>query len=115
MTHVQTAAGIVDGAQQVHRIDVREVAHGIRGPLYAVHLGDELLIAKAREPLFAACRILADRGMTGILELWRRGATGPAMRVDIAKGAGLTTSDPDAGRPKFAKWVPRETPGSEAD
>jgi hypothetical protein len=70
---------------------------------YRVMYAGEVLAEGRRNPIFDACRALLARGITGRLEVWRRGKTSADMQLDIEKGAGLmiretaTVSQPSPG------------------
>ena len=53
----------------------------------------ETLIESARDPEFEACRALLAKGIKGTLVTYSPGSSVPRMRVDIEKGAKLTTID----------------------
>ncbi len=79
---------------------------GERGQHYRVtHLGN-LLVESTRNPEFDACRALFAQGITGKLAVWRRGAAGPCMTLDIERGAGLTTSETDKDGLRLVPWRP---------
>jgi hypothetical protein len=85
----------------MHRILIEPTGRGRKGDLYRVKLGEETLLTNAREPLLEACRILARRGLTGRLEMWRSDKSHPDMVADIAKAQHFTVLEtPDEG-PKF--------------
>src|SRR5262245_44160807 len=73
-----------------HRIDIEPIGLGQRGQLYLVSYGGAVLVERSRNPEFDACRALLEQGATGRLEVWRRGTTCPALRLDIETGARLT-------------------------
>jgi hypothetical protein len=68
--------------QHTHRIDVRIMRYGVRGPVYRVLYADEVLL-EHWNPEFEACRALLARGITGKLETWRPGGSFPAQILDI--------------------------------
>jgi hypothetical protein len=51
------------------------------------------LVEGRRNPIFDACRALLARGITGRLEVWRRGKTSADIQLDIERGAGLAISE----------------------
>ena len=65
-----------------------------------------VLIKSSHSPEFEACRALLAEGITGRLEVWRKGAAFPAMRLDIERGAGLTVSEGVKSGPKIRPWQP---------
>jgi len=90
-----------------HRIDIEPIGLGQRGQLYLVSYGGAVLVERSRNPEFDACRALLEQGATGRLEVWRRGTTCPALRLDIETGARLTVEESLAIGPRFARWQPR--------
>jgi len=84
-----------------HRIDIEPISLGQRGQLYRVHHAGAVLMQSSRNPEFDSCRLLLAKGMVGQLEVWHLGGRFPAMRIDIAKGAGLTIEDSDRCGPRF--------------
>ena len=67
---------------------------------------DDTLIESTKNPEFDAARALLARGIVGQLEIWRRGASSPAMRLDIEKGARLTVEEGDCEGLRFVRWRP---------
>ena len=68
-------------------------------------------IGKMREPLFEGARVLAARGVAGsdLVTSRHQEATHDSfapVRVDVA--AALTVADPDNGRLRVHKWIPRD-------
>jgi hypothetical protein len=74
---------------------------------YRVLHDDEVLIASTRIPEFDSCRALQARGLTGLLEIWRNGATAPCLRLDIETGAQWTIEENSSRGPKLAHWKSR--------
>ncbi len=77
---------------------------------WQVNLGapdGEIILAAATEPMFAACRALKDRGLTGAVQFWRPGKAAPDFVIrDLASGAGLTVTENTRTGPRIAKWQP---------
>jgi hypothetical protein len=92
--------------QRTHRIDVTVVKYGERGPVYRVMYAGEVLRARARCPLFEACRALLAKGITGRLELWRAGKATFDAACDIEVGAQHTIIETAEVSLRLAKWVP---------
>jgi hypothetical protein len=90
----------------VHRIDVTVVKYGERGPVYRVMYAGEVLRARARCPLFEACRALLAKGITGRLELWRPGKTTFDVACDVEVGAQHTIIETAEVSLRLAKWAP---------
>jgi hypothetical protein len=57
----------------------------------------------ACDPTWAA---LVAKGRTGTATTYSKGGDVPRMRLDLERGAELTTSEPDKGRIRIAKWKP---------
>ena len=68
----------------------------------------ETIIHDSKVPMFDACRVLNNRGVTGTLEVWWQGASFAAFRTDIEKGAGWTVIESRLVGPRLAKWQPFE-------
>jgi hypothetical protein len=66
----------------------------------------ETLVEGRRNPIFDACRALLARGITGRLEVWRRGKTSADMQLDIEKGAALAIEQSDKKSIRLRRWVP---------
>src|SRR5262249_55283896 len=64
------------------------------------------LIKRTKNREFDSARSLLGRGIVGELEVWRHGASSPAMRLDIEKGARLTVEDGDCEGLRFVRWRP---------
>jgi hypothetical protein len=60
-----------------------------------------------RNPIFDACHVLLARGITGGLEVWRRGKTSADMQLDIARGAGLAVWESEKHSPRTVAWRTR--------
>src|SRR5262245_58911759 len=88
------------------RIYLEPARMGERGQRYRVIYDGAVLIESSRNPEFDAGRMLLVRGITGQVEICRPGASFPAMRLDIEKGARLTVDDGDEGL-RFVRWRPR--------
>jgi hypothetical protein len=78
---------------------------GPRGYRYDVLVGGEV-VCTSRDPQFAACRVLAERGVTGSIRFWREGKTTWDSMLDIERGAGMRTIDSDRGGLSFGKYTP---------
>jgi hypothetical protein len=83
-----------DDTDAVHREQARRSTRVELEPIgatgYRVLYAGKVLAEGRRNPIFDACRALLARGITGRLEVWRRGKTSADMQLDIEKGAGLT-------------------------
>src|SRR5262245_9170867 len=89
-----------------HRIEIEACGLGHRGQLYRVHYAGAVLVESSRNPEFDGARALAAKGITGRLEVWRRGGTYPAMALDIERAARLTVKEDDKGGLRFVRWQP---------
>jgi hypothetical protein len=93
MTHESTAAMDADRIQQKAlrsiRVELEPIGLTEHGRRHRVTYAGETLIEGRRNPIFDACRALLARGITGRLEVWRRGNTDADMQLDIARGADL--------------------------
>src|SRR5262245_44463948 len=88
------------------RIWIETIGLGASGPRYRVTHNDVTLIESTKNPEFDSARALLARGIVGQLEVWRRGASSPAMRLDIEKGARLTVEEGDREGLRFVRWRP---------
>ena len=70
-----------------------------------------MLIESSRNPEFDACRALLAKGIAGQLEVWHRGASFAALRLDIEKGARLTVEERDAKGLQIVRWRPSSEDG----
>jgi hypothetical protein len=89
-------------ACDVHRIDIEPVA-GQRH-LWNAFRGSKPIVKGKPNPGFATCRVLLERGYTGTIEIWHRGASHWSMRIDIVAGAKLKVAEQTATR--FRAWKP---------
>jgi hypothetical protein len=65
------------------------------------------VIKSARDPEFVACRALLARGIRGALLTRTLGSSVPTgLRIDIEKGAGLTTIESEKVGPKLGRYAP---------
>jgi hypothetical protein len=82
-----------------------------RGQRYRVIHDGVTLMESSRNPEFDAGRALLAKGITGWLEVWHKGATFPAMFLDIAKAARLTVEEGAHEGLRFVRWRPRADDG----
>ena len=80
---------------------------GGRGQRYRVTHNGVTLIESTKNPEFDSARALLARAIVGQVEVWRHGASFPAMRFDVEKTAKLTIEDGDRSGPRFTRWQPR--------
>ena len=92
-----------------------------RGQRYNVIFDGEQIVTDAIDAEYAACRVLAARGVTGRLETWRTEAAHASMVIhDIEDAAKLTVRENRAQGPSviryqsfvagFARWGNRPLP-----
>ena len=85
-------------------IEPRAVKHTAKGPWYnaRLHRPDGETIVCSTEPLFAACRELVNRGITGNIRKYREGVL--SAEGDIEQFAGLTVVETDKEGPVIRKY-----------
>src|SRR5262245_5197129 len=86
------------------RIWIEATGLGASGLRYRVTHNGVTLIESTKNPEFDSARALLAQGIVGQLEVWRRGASSPAMRLDIEKGARLTVEEGDVEGLRFVLW-----------
>jgi hypothetical protein len=86
------------------RVDLETIGLTEHGQRYRVTYVGETLVEGRRNPVFAACRALLARGITGRLEVWRPGKTSADLQLDIERGAGLTISETDKRSLQLVRW-----------
>jgi hypothetical protein len=79
---------------------------GERGQRYRVTYLGSVLVESTRNPEFDACRALLAQSITGHLEVWRAGRSAPDARLDIERGAKLTTEEGDRQTLRVVRWKP---------
>lgn len=87
-------------------IDSDAVKYTKKGPWYnaKLHRPDGEIIACSTEPLFAACRELVRRGITGHIRKYRDGVL--STEGDIETLAGLTVFETETQGPRVCKYRP---------
>ena len=87
-------------------IDPKAVKHTRKGPWYnaRLHAPDGEIIVCSTEPLFAACRELVARGITGPIRFFRNSTL--CCKGDIEELATLTVYENDRDGPYIVKWQP---------
>lgn len=74
---------------------------------YRIRLEDgTVLLERARDPEFDACRALLDRGIRGTLETYRQGSEVCGMRIDIAAGAKMRTAESEKKGLQMTAYAP---------
>lgn len=79
------------------------------GQRYRVWHDDAVLIESTREPLCNSARALVERGVTGRLQMRRRGRHQIDAEGLISVLATLTVTEGQISGPRFAKWSPHWT------
>jgi hypothetical protein len=85
-------------------IESTAVRHTAKGPWYdaRLHSPDGEIIVCSTEPLFAACRELVKRGITGNIRKYREGVL--SAEGDIEQFARLTVVETDTEGPVIRKY-----------
>ena len=93
-----------------HEIEIEAlpVTMGASRGMWRVWFGGEILIERARDPEFAACRELLARGFEGQLITRHKGSATPCLTMTISAGALAATHEGEAGRVRIGVWTPRE-------
>ena len=111
MTYESAAVAPVDRAQQAlrsTRVEFEPIGLTEHGRRYRVTYAGETLVEGRRNPIFDACRALLARGITGRLEVWRRGKTIADMQLDIERDARLAILETATETLRVVPWRPRE-------
>jgi hypothetical protein len=87
-------------------IDPKAMKYTQKGPWYnaRLHTFDGKVLVCSTEPLFAACRELVKRGITGHIRKYRNGVL--SAHGDIEELAGLTVCESDSRGPVIRKHRP---------
>ena len=100
-----------DGQRHVtaleHRIDIECTHYTSTGARYCVNYLGEVLIESTRDPEYEACRTLFGRRIVGTLVTYGPGSEVPCSKIDIEKGAKLTTIDNATKGPRTGNYRPR--------
>jgi hypothetical protein len=111
MTYDSATMATSDRAQQnasrSMRVELELISLTEHGQRYRVTFVGETLVEGRRNPIFDACRALLVQGMTGRLEVWRRGKTDADMQLDIEKGAAFAVRETDTESLRVVPWRPR--------
>ena len=75
------------------------------GFIYEVWRDGEMMLASIN-PECAACRLLANAGITGKARFWREGRTEHDIAVDIQRGAKFTIRENERTGPRFVLYKP---------
>lgn len=85
------------------RVEIREQKAGRSGLLFIATGPDGELVRGTRTPIFDACRALQAAGLSGPVEVWRKGKPHPDFRTTVEAGAKLTVKEGE-GRPRIAPY-----------
>jgi hypothetical protein len=88
------------------RVELEPIGLTEHGRHDRVTYAGETLVEGRRNPIFDACRALLARGITGRLEVWRRGKTTADMQLDIERGAGLAICETATVSLRIVPWQP---------
>ena len=87
-------------------VELEPIALTEHGRRYRVSYAGEVLVEGRRNPIFEACRALLARGITGRLEVWRKGKTSADMRLDIERGALFAIKETARESLRLIPWHP---------
>jgi hypothetical protein len=88
------------------RVELEPIGLTEHGRRYRVTYAGETLVEARRNPIFDACRALLARGITGRLEVWRRGKASADMQLDIERGACLAICETATVSLRVVPWQP---------
>lgn len=88
------------------RVEIERTHWTATGARYRVTSSGGVLIESARDPEHEACRALLAKGITGTLVTFHPGGKVARMRLDIARGAGLTVTEGATQGPRTTRWKP---------
>jgi hypothetical protein len=88
------------------RVEIEPTHLTERGRRYRVTYAGEVLNEGRKNPIFDACRALLARGITGRLEVWRRGKTSADVQLDIERGALFVIRETDTESLRLVPWRP---------
>src|SRR5215470_486725 len=100
------AAPIPQKALPSTRVELEPIGLTEHGRRYRVTYAGEVLTEGRRNPIFDACRALLARGITGRLEVWRRGKTSADMQLDIEPGALFAIRETARESIRLVPWEP---------
>jgi hypothetical protein len=89
------------------RVDLEPIGLTEHGQRYRVTYAGETLVKGRRNPIFDAYRALLARGITGRLEVWRRGKRSADMQLDIERGAIFAIRETATESLRVVAWRPR--------
>ena len=88
----------------IRRREPERMGHGDWEYQYEVWLGEELIVAKSRDPEFDACRALHAAGHTGKARFWREWRAEHDISMDIATAIKWRTKETRKIGPHFVKF-----------
>jgi hypothetical protein len=94
------------GLSAEHCVEIEPTHYTSTVARYRVTYLGKPLIQSARDPEFDACRTLLTKGIRGMLVTCAPGSSVPRMRVDIEKGAKLSTIDNATDGPRIGRYRP---------
>jgi hypothetical protein len=93
-------------ALRTTRVELEPLGLTDHGRRYRVTYVGKTLVEGRRNPIFDACRALLARGITGRLEVWRRGKTSADMQLDIEQGALFAIRETATESIRLVPWEP---------
>jgi hypothetical protein len=90
----------------MNKIIVRE--NDNRGKYDALYKGE--ILCRSTTPLLTAARILAARGLTGRIEMWREGSSAPAITSTVDFASGIDVQPSPQGTPRFRRFIAPASP-----
>ena len=93
-----------------HEIEIEALpaTSGASRSMWRVWHNGAALIERARDPEFAACRVLQSRGLSGDVVSRHRGSATVSFRMTIEAGAQMSTQEGGSARVRVVKWQPRD-------
>ena len=93
-----------------HRVTIEPTHLSPKRQYYKATLDGEVIVAKAPDPAFAACRAMKAMGLSGRVEFYRPGVAYPGLIVhDLDKGARLRVVETEQEGPVIKHWRPIQT------
>jgi len=103
---VDPSAGHVEDRAADHRIFIECTKDTNTGSRHRVTYANTVLLESSRDPEHDAARALLEKGITGTLEVWRRGSSCAAMRLDIEETAKWKIDEGPNRGPRRVRWRP---------
>ena len=79
---------------------------GNAGYRYEVTFEGRVIVERSRVPALDAARWCAGEGKDGILEVWRDGGSGAALKGELSRMARWTVDEGERSGPTFKRWRP---------